>query len=64
MNVPTIVSGVWRVCRAFLDPTVAAKIQIHSNLPKEHLLERMPETVLFQEFGGLNQARLPQAVYS
>jgi CRAL/TRIO domain len=63
INVPSLVAGVWRVCKAFLDPAVVAKIQIHSGVPKDVLLERIPESVLFQEYGGTNHAEYPKSCY-
>jgi hypothetical protein len=63
INVPSLVAGVWRVCKAFLDPDVVAKIQIHSGVPKDLLLERIPESVLFQEYGGTNDAEYPNSCF-
>jgi CRAL/TRIO domain len=63
INVPSIVAGVWRICKAFLDPTVVTKIQIHSGVPKDILLERIDESVLFQEYGGTNDEEYPKSCY-
>jgi len=65
IHVPSIVMGIWRVCRAFLDATVVSKIQLHHTLPTDLLLERIPESVLFEEFGGSNtKITFPQAEYT
>ena len=63
INVPYIVSGIWKLAKAFLDPAVVAKIQISSGVPKEVLLERIDESVLFQEYGGMNKKEFPKSDY-
>ena len=64
INVPSIVSGVWKIIKAFLDPSIVAKIQIHSQVPTELMLERIEKSVLFEEYGGTNQGHFPPAEYS
>jgi len=64
MRVPTIVNGIYKICKAFLDPVVAAKISVYGGLPKNELLQRMDESVLFEEFGGTNTKEFPKAEYS
>jgi len=60
INAPAIVSGLFNnVVKRFLDPVVAAKIQIHSGVPTEHLLELIPSDVLPVEYGGTSKLVLP-----
>jgi len=65
IQVPHLVSGVWRICQAFLDPAVAAKITVDSGLPTKELLKHMDEDVLFEELGGTNRTvEFPKAEYT
>lgn len=63
INSPSLVAGIWKLAKVFLDPAVVAKIQIHSNVPKELMLERMDESVLFEEYGGTNKKEFPKSQY-
>lgn len=65
VNVPSIVSGLYKVCKAFLDPTTAAKLQVFRTVPIAHLLEQVVDAdVLFEEYGGSNPKQVPKAEYS
>lgn len=64
VNAPSVVAGIWKMAKAFLDPATVAKISIHSNVPKDVLLERMEETVLLKEYGGTNASvEFPKSNY-
>lgn len=64
INAPTVASALWRVAKNFLDPTVAAKIEIHSGVPTELLESRIDKSVLFEEYGGTNSGHFPKAEYT
>jgi hypothetical protein len=65
MNVPSLVAGVWRLIKAFLDPVTAAKVQITSTVPTQALLQRIPSQVLLEEYGGSNKVtEFAKAEYS
>ena len=54
INAPYIVYGMYKAVKVFLDPVTAAKIEIHSGIPTERLLEIMPPDALPEELGGNN----------
>ena len=64
VSVPSIVSGLYKVCKAFLDATTAAKLKVYSNVPTAELLEFVHAHVLLEEYGGKNPLQVPKAEYS
>ena len=54
INAPYVVYGMYKAVKVFLDPVTAAKIEIHSNIPTERLLELMSSDALPKELGGTN----------
>ncbi|CAB9502674.1 SEC14 cytosolic factor [Seminavis robusta] len=64
INVHPIVMGVWRIVRSFLDPVTVEKITLDSGVPTEFLRKKIPEHVIFEEFGGTNKSKsFPQSIY-
>ena len=59
VNAPGFICTLWKIMRRFLDPTVAAKISIHGNIPKTILAEKIGIDVLPEEFGGTSPYVLP-----
>lgn len=62
INAPYVVSGLYSVCKVFLDPVTAAKIEIHSGVPMERLLKIMPASCIPKEFGGTSPIELRRCV--
>ena len=58
-NAPRVFAGLFPMIRAFMDPITAAKIEVHSGVPKARLLELMPPHTLPSEYGGDNATPYP-----
>jgi len=59
INVPTVLSSVWRMASKILDPVLVSKIQLSNDVPTDQLLQIMSKEVLFKEYGGENMAPFP-----
>jgi len=59
-NAPLIFSTVFSIIKPFMDPIIAAKIDVYSGVPTKKLLALMPAEVLPQEYGGRGTADFPQ----
>ena len=57
INAPSFVAKMWSMVQKVLDPTVAAKIHISADIPREAFSQLLEDDVLPIEFGGNNPMR-------
>ena len=58
-NAPRIVSSIFPMIKAFMDPITAAKVEIYSGVPTERLLAILPSSAIPTEYGGTSTAPYP-----
>mmetsp|Transcript_9203 Transcript_9203/g.17387 ORF Transcript_9203/g.17387 Transcript_9203/m.17387 type:complete len:539 (-) Transcript_9203:33-1649(-) len=62
INFPSALLNLYKIVKQFLDPVVVSKLQFHSGIPTDKILEFMDESEIYREYGGTNDAPFPHAI--